>query len=162
MTADSNLKGGGAWVYGPQMEYGTADCNGIIRSTLKSFYSRTAYLSILGKATTVALVVNALQTSEPMVIKDKESIPAGCIVISKDFSHMGITIGPYRHSTNAIIESAIRFNGVVVSQDWSIGEEPDEFYYYCYIDVVDYDTEIMHTGPVYFTIEDDEGGMVRE
>ena len=27
--------------------------------------------------------------------------------------------------------------------------------YYCQVNIIDYDTEIMHTGPRYLTIEDD-------
>lgn len=90
-----------------------------------------------------------------MPITDKDAIPACSIVISKDYSHMGMTIGPYLHSNNAIVESAIRFGQVQVSQFWEAGEGERKFYYYCLVSIIDYDTKIMHTGPRYLTIEDD-------
>ena len=154
MTNDPNLEHA-AWIYGHTMTYGIADCNGIVRSIIKSFYTLSAYNSILGKETTVSGIVPRIQISEPIPITDKDTIPACSIVISKDYSHMGMTIGPYQDSNNAIVESAIRFGKVRVSQDWKIGDRSREFYYYCLVSVIDYNTEITHTGPRYLTVEDD-------
>ena len=155
MTADPHLKNNKAWIYGHTMIYGIADCNGILRSTVKGFYTQSAYSKILGTATTINLIIPKIQVSEPMPITDKDAIPACSIVISKDYSHMGMTIGPYLHSNNAIVESAIRFGQVQVSQFWEVGEGERKFYYYCLVSIIDYDTKIMHTGPRYLTIEDD-------
>lgn len=154
MTHDPQLRGK-AWNYGHTMVYGSADCNGVLRATMKSFFTLSAYNCILGKETTIKRIIPRIQISEPIPISDKEAIPACCVVISQDYSHMGITIGPYQQSKNAIVESAIRFGEVRVSENWELGADSREFYYYCFINIVDYDTEIIHTGPRYFTLEDD-------
>ena len=155
MTGDPHLKNKRAWTYGNTMIYGTADCNGILRSTAKGFYTQSAYDNILGTATTISLIIPQIQVSEPIPITDKDAIPACSIVISKDYSHMAMTIGSYESSSNAIVESAKRFGEVRVTKFWKVGEGKTEFYYYCLVNIIDYETEIMHTGPRYLTVEDD-------
>ena len=57
--------------------------------------------------------------------------------------------------SNAIVESAVRYGEVRVSQQWAVGEGKREFFYYCQVSIIDYNTDIKHTGPMYFTMEDD-------
>lgn len=147
--------GNKAWKYGHTMLYGMADCNGIFRSIVKAFYTQTAYHKILGTETTVSGIIPRIQVSPPIPITDKDAIPACSIVISKDYNHMGMTIGTYQNSKNAIVESAIRFGGVHVSTNWKVGSGSREFYYYCQVNIIDYNTPIKHTGPRYLTFEDD-------
>lgn len=120
----------------------------------KTFYTQNAYNS-LGLGYTVESVVGALQISDPIPITDKDAIPPCSIVISKDFSHMGVTIGPYERSTNAVVESAVRYGGVHISQYWTVGDGTRDFFYYCQVTIFDYESEIRHTGPRYLTVEDD-------
>jgi len=153
MTNDPNI-GGKAWKYNKTLYYGEADCNGIVRMIHKTFYSCSAYSS-LQLGTLVESVVAALQLSEPIPIEDPEKVPVGCILISKDYSHMAVVIGPYQDSKNAIVESAVRYGKVRVSQDWTVGEGSRQFYYYCYMKTVDYNTSYSHTGAIYHTLEED-------
>ena len=153
MANDSNLNNR-AWIYHHTLDYGQADCNSVVRMVCKSYYTRAAYFQLeLGSL--VDTVVGALKTSEPIPITDPNAIPPCSIVISEDYSHMGVTIGPYRSSTNAVVESAVRFGGVNVTERWKVGKGSREFFYYCQLSVVDYNSGFSHTGSRYLTVEDE-------
>lgn len=67
---------------------------------------------------------------------------------------MAITIGTYGDCENAIVESAIKYIGVNITKDWSIGEKPDEFYYYIPIKNLD-TTYVLTYSELVLTLEGD-------